>query len=150
MAILAVTVLRVSGVVTRRYFAGMTSERGQRTFRRRLTAIRPRLPRARNASHSVNTTLVALPRVEASAETQRPIDTNAAASTTVKSSSMAAQMRKARCRMRRRATAAPLSWALPTAGGFPMTVKYAINVPNFGEFADGVDFKIRARLGFDF
>jgi hypothetical protein len=34
----------------------------------------------------VNTTLVALPRVEASAETQRPIDTNAAASTTVKSS----------------------------------------------------------------
>lgn len=35
-AILAVTVLRVSGVVARRYFAGMTSERGQRSFRRRL------------------------------------------------------------------------------------------------------------------
>lgn len=36
VAMLAVTVLRVSGVVARRYFAGMTSERGQRTFRRRL------------------------------------------------------------------------------------------------------------------
>ena len=35
-AIAAMTVLRVSGVVTRRYYAGMTSERGQRTFRRRL------------------------------------------------------------------------------------------------------------------
>ena len=32
-AIAAMTVLRVSGVVTRRYYAGMTSERGQRTFR---------------------------------------------------------------------------------------------------------------------
>lgn len=36
-AIAAVTLLRVSGVATRRYFAGMTSERGQRTIRRRLS-----------------------------------------------------------------------------------------------------------------
>ncbi len=35
-AVLAVTVLRVAGVVIRRYFAGMTSERCQRTLRRRL------------------------------------------------------------------------------------------------------------------
>ena len=35
-AVAAVTMLRVSGVVTRRYYAGMTSERGQRSFRRRL------------------------------------------------------------------------------------------------------------------
>ncbi len=37
LAVLAVTVLRISGVVTRRYFAGMTSERGQRSMRQRLT-----------------------------------------------------------------------------------------------------------------
>ncbi len=37
LAVLAVTMLRISGVVTRRYFAGMTSERGQRSMRQRLT-----------------------------------------------------------------------------------------------------------------
>ncbi len=35
-AVAAMTFLRVTGVVTRRYFAGMTSERNQRTLRRRL------------------------------------------------------------------------------------------------------------------
>ncbi len=35
-AIVAIAVLRSSGVVARRYFAGMTSERGQRTLRHRL------------------------------------------------------------------------------------------------------------------
>ena len=37
LAVFAVTLLRISGVVTRRYFAGMTSERGQRSMRHRLT-----------------------------------------------------------------------------------------------------------------
>ncbi len=67
MAILAVTVLRVSGVVTRRYFAGMTSERGQRTFRRRLTdqylslplAWHQRTPAGRLLAHADNDTEVA-------------------------------------------------------------------------------------------
>ena len=36
IAVVAVTVLRASGVVARRYFAGMTSERIQRSFRDRL------------------------------------------------------------------------------------------------------------------
>lgn len=45
-AILSVTILRVTGVVTRRYYAGMTSERGQRTFRRRLGHRYLRLPLA--------------------------------------------------------------------------------------------------------
>ncbi len=43
-AILAVSFLRVSGVVTRRYFAGMTSERSQRSIRQRLTEKYLRLP----------------------------------------------------------------------------------------------------------
>jgi len=67
MAILAVTILRVSGVVTRRYFAGMTSERGQRTFRRRLTdqslslplAWHQRTPAGRLLAHADNDTEVA-------------------------------------------------------------------------------------------
>ncbi|MGI9599120.1 MAG: ABC transporter ATP-binding protein [Acidimicrobiales bacterium] len=37
LAVVAVTFLRITGVVTRRYFAGMTSERGQRSLRHRLT-----------------------------------------------------------------------------------------------------------------
>ncbi len=37
LAVFAVTLLRITGVVTRRYFAGMTSERGQRSIRHRLT-----------------------------------------------------------------------------------------------------------------
>lgn len=36
LAVLAVTFLRVSGVIARRYFAGMTSERSQRSMRTRL------------------------------------------------------------------------------------------------------------------
>ena len=36
LAVVAVTVLRVGGVVTRRFYAGMTSERAQRTLRYRL------------------------------------------------------------------------------------------------------------------
>ncbi len=45
-AIAAVTFLRISGVVTRRYFAGMTAERGQRSFRRRLSRQYLNLPLA--------------------------------------------------------------------------------------------------------
>lgn len=67
LAIIAVTILRVSGVVTRRYFAGMTSERGQRTFRRRLTdqylslplAWHQRTPAGRLLAHADNDTEVA-------------------------------------------------------------------------------------------
>ena len=66
-AIVAVTILRVSGVVTRRYFAGMTSERGQRTFRRRLRdqylalplAWHQRTPAGRLLAHADNDTEVA-------------------------------------------------------------------------------------------
>ncbi len=36
VAVVAVTVVRAAGVVTRRYYAGMTSERAQRTLRHRL------------------------------------------------------------------------------------------------------------------
>ncbi len=44
VAIVAVVVLRSAGVVARRYFAGMTSERVQATFRRTLTDRYLRLP----------------------------------------------------------------------------------------------------------
>jgi ABC-type multidrug transport system fused ATPase/permease subunit len=66
-AIAAVTALRVSGVVTRRYFAGMTSERGQRSFRRRLSdrylglplAWHQRTPAGQLLAHADNDTEVA-------------------------------------------------------------------------------------------
>jgi ATP-binding cassette, subfamily B, bacterial len=66
-AIVAITVLRVSGVVTRRYFAGMTSERGQRSFRRRLgdrylalpMAWHQRTPAGQLLAHADNDTEVA-------------------------------------------------------------------------------------------
>lgn len=49
LAVVAVTVLRVSGVVTRRFFAGMTSERVQRTVRGRLADKYLNLPLAWHA-----------------------------------------------------------------------------------------------------
>jgi ABC-type multidrug transport system fused ATPase/permease subunit len=66
LAVLAVTVLRISGVVTRRYFAGMTSERGQRSLRHRLTeqyldlplAWHHRTPTGRLLAHADNDTEV--------------------------------------------------------------------------------------------
>ncbi len=66
LAVVAVTVLRISGVVTRRYFAGMTSERGQRTLRHRLTekyldlplAWHHRTPTGRLLAHADNDTEV--------------------------------------------------------------------------------------------
>ena len=66
LAVLAVAVLRITGVVTRRFFAGMTSERCQRTLRQRLTqkylnlplAWHHRTPTGRLLAHADNDTEV--------------------------------------------------------------------------------------------
>ena len=66
LAVLAVAVLRITGVVTRRFFAGVTSERCQRTLRQRLTqkylnlplAWHHRTPTGRLLAHADNDTEV--------------------------------------------------------------------------------------------
>ncbi|MGH1488998.1 MAG: ABC transporter ATP-binding protein [Acidimicrobiales bacterium] len=66
-AVFAITFLRIGGVVMRRYFAGMTSERAQRSFRQRLTgkyldlplAWHHRTPTGQLLAHADNDTEVA-------------------------------------------------------------------------------------------